>query len=71
MAFINIENIENIKIGDFVLDPMTLGIAVLTMLIKTIGGDTFWTLIDKLKADEISLDVVESIIPNDEYSKRD
>ena len=50
------------------MDPMTLGLAVVAMLIKTIGADTFWKLIDQLKADEVSLDVVESIIPNDSYS---
>lgn len=50
------------------MDPITLGIAVITMLIKTIGGDTFWKLIDQLKAGEVSLDVVKSIIPDDRYS---
>ena len=58
----------NINIGGSVMDPVTLGVAVIAMLIKTIGGDTFWKLIDQLKAGEISLETVESIIPHDEYS---
>lgn len=57
----------NINIGGF-MDPVTLGLAVVAMLIKTIGAETFWKLIDQLKADEVSLDVVESIIPHDKYS---
>ncbi len=53
------------------MDPITLAVAVISMLIKTIGGDTFWKLIDQLKAGEISLETVEGIIPKDEYSAPD